>query len=67
MSGYLAQWIEQELGLKFVLRIKAGAEVKYKDCWYSAGELASKGQTLYPHYRGSFIQAGEWANLDGQR
>lgn len=40
----LATWIEQELGLNFVLRIKAGTYLEYRGQWYQAGELAQRGR-----------------------
>jgi len=46
-SIYLAQWIENTLGLNFVLRIKAGTKVYYQGCWFSAGELARKGEIFF--------------------
>jgi CHAT domain-containing protein len=30
-------------------------------------EMLKDVKLRHPHYWGSFIQAGEWANLDGQR
>jgi hypothetical protein len=44
-SIHLATWIEQSLGLNFVLRIKAGTSVEYGGHRYRAGELASRGRT----------------------
>jgi Transposase DDE domain len=46
-SIYLARWIEEKLGLNFVLRIKAGTKVFYQGLWFSAGDLARRGQTLF--------------------
>jgi hypothetical protein len=44
-SIHLATWIEKELRLHFVLRLKAGTKVEYRGQWYSAGELATPGRT----------------------
>ena len=44
-SIHLATWIEKELRLHFVLRLKAGTKVEYRGQWYSAGELANRGRT----------------------
>jgi CHAT domain-containing protein len=30
-------------------------------------DMLKRGGRQHPFYWGSFIQAGEWANLDGQR
>jgi CHAT domain-containing protein len=30
-------------------------------------EMLKDAKLRHPHYWGSFIQVGEWANLDGQR
>lgn len=46
-SIHLATWVEEHLGLNFVLRIKAGTHVEYAGHWYAAGELASKGRTYF--------------------
>lgn len=45
-SIFLATWIEQSLGLNFVLRIKAGTTVEYDGHRYTAGELSSPGKVL---------------------
>ena len=48
-SIHLASWIEQDLGLNFVLRIKAGTGIEFRGAQYRAGELVSKGRAhLYP-------------------
>jgi|SRR5581483_2450325 len=44
-SIHLATWLEQELRLNFVLRLKAGTQVEYRGHWYSAGELATPRRT----------------------
>src|SRR5574341_25956 len=44
-SIHLATWIEESLGLNFVLRIKAGTSVEFLGDWYRAGDLASRGRT----------------------
>lgn len=44
-SIHLATWIEESLGLNFVLRIKAGTKVEYLGDWYDAGDLATRGRT----------------------
>lgn len=46
-SIHLAQWIEETLGLKFILRIKAGTKIHYQGCWFSAGDLARKGEIFF--------------------
>jgi hypothetical protein len=46
-SIHLATWIEQTLGLGFILRIKAGTKVQRKSRWSGAGQLARKGQRLF--------------------
>jgi DDE family transposase len=43
-SIHLASWIEKELGVSFVLRIKAGTKIEYRGYQYPAGELAVKGR-----------------------
>ncbi|HKX29537.1 MAG TPA: transposase [Blastocatellia bacterium] len=43
-SIHLASWIERELGLNFVLRIKTGTGIEYRGQQYRAGELVRKGR-----------------------
>jgi hypothetical protein len=45
-SIHLAAWIENELGLDFVLRIKAGTLIEHGGRWVKAGRLALKGAML---------------------
>ena len=48
-SIHLASWNERELGLNFVLRIKAGTGIEYRGHQYRASELVRKGRAhLYP-------------------
>lgn len=44
-SIHLATWMEQQLGVRFVLRIKAGTSVQYHGHSMTAGALARKGRT----------------------
>jgi hypothetical protein len=46
-SIHLASWIENALGLDFVLRIKAGTRVEYEGDWYNAGDLATRGRMKF--------------------
>ena len=46
-SIHLATWIEQKLGMSFVLRIKAGTSVEYQGHAYAAGALAHKGRRRF--------------------
>ena len=42
-SIHLASWLDWELGVKFILRIKAGIYVEQDQAWFKAGALAEKG------------------------
>ncbi|MCA1605162.1 MAG: IS4 family transposase [Acidobacteria bacterium] len=44
-SIHLAQWIEAELKLNYVLRIKAGTYIELDGNWVKAGELAVPGES----------------------
>ncbi len=45
-SIHLAQWIEEELRLKYVLPIKAGTSLEIAGQWMKAGQLAVVGESL---------------------
>jgi hypothetical protein len=44
-SIHLAEWIEERLGLDYVLRIKAGTYIELDGMWVKAGELAAIGES----------------------
>jgi hypothetical protein len=48
-SIHLAQWMEAELKLNYVLRIKAGTYIELDGSWVKAGELAVPGESAIFH------------------
>lgn len=46
-SIHLAQWVGEELGWDFVLRMKAGTFVECDGSWLKAGDLVERGRTAW--------------------
>ena len=46
-SIHLAQWVGEELGWDFVLRMKGGTFVECDGSWLKAGDLAERGRTAW--------------------